>query len=159
MGALPRIRRRVTKLLTTSVADQRPAAGSREAAALQKIYEFYDGRKHRFELLASVIVGRVLEADGGDYRIGWVTRPGSDGGADFVGRLDLGSGFSTVKQVVFGQAKCENPASTANGRDIARTVARLRRGWIGAFVTLGAFFVTSSKRGPGRRVSNYSCSR
>lgn len=139
MGALPRIRRRVTKLLTTPVADQRPEPGSREAAALQNIYDFYEGRKHRFELLASIIVGRVLQADGGDYRIGWVTRPGSDGGADFVGRLDLGSGFSTVKQVVFGQAKCESPASTANGRDIARTVARLRRGWIGAFVTLGAF--------------------
>jgi len=43
--------------------------------------------------------------------------------------------------VVFGQAKCEHPDSTASGRDIARTVARLRRGWIGAYVTLGAFSV------------------
>ena len=138
-SALPRLRRRVTKVLTTPVVEQRPAENSREEAALKDIYEFYEGRKHRFELLAAVIVGRILEADGGDYRVGWVTRPGSDGGADFVGRLDVGSGFSTVKQVVFGQAKCESPTSTANGKDIARTAARLRRGWVGAFVTLGAF--------------------
>lgn len=56
-----------------------------------------------------------------------------------MGRLDVGSGFSKVKQVVFGQAKCELPTSTTSGKDVARTAARLRRGWIGAYVTLGAF--------------------
>ncbi len=138
-GALPRVRRHVTKLMTTPVIDQRPPAGSREATALRQIYAFYDGRKHRFEILAARVVGRILEESGGAFMFGWVTRPSSDGGADFIGRLDIGTGFSRVKQVVFGQAKCENPESTTSGRDIARTVARLRRGWIGAYVTLGAF--------------------
>lgn len=139
-ASLDRVRRRVTKLLTTPVVQQRPAKGSREEQALEVIYSFYDGnRKHRFELLAARLAGRILQAEGGSYRLGWVTRPSSDGGADFVGRLDIGSGFSTIKQIVFGQAKCEAISSTTSGKDVARTVARLRRGWIGAYVTLGAF--------------------
>ena len=51
---------------------------------------------------------------------------------DFVGRLDVGSGHSTAKLVVLGQAKCEKLQSATGGNHIARTVARLRRGWIGA---------------------------
>ncbi|SDZ58527.1 hypothetical protein SAMN05444004_12531 [Jannaschia faecimaris] len=137
--ALPKVRRQVTKLMTTPVAEQRPPTGSREAAALDQIYRFYEGRKHRFEILAARVAGRIFKESGGTFHFGWVTRPSSDGGADFIGRLDIGSGFSKVKQVVFGQAKCESPESTTSGRDIARTVARLRRGWIGAYVTLGAF--------------------
>ena len=139
-ASLDRVRRRVTKLLTTPVNQQRPPNGSREAQALEAIYSFYPrGRKHRFELLAARLAGRILQAEGGSYRVGWVTPPSSDGGADFVGRLDIGSGFSTVKQIVFGQAKCEAISSTTGGKDVARTVARLRRGWIGVYVTLGAF--------------------
>lgn len=137
--SISRLKRRVTKLMTTPAANQRPPKGSREAQVLQTILRFYDGRKHRFELLAARLAGRILEADGGNFRFGWVTPPSSDGGADFVGRLDVGSGFSKVKQVVFGQAKCELPTSTTSGKDVARTAARLRRGWIGAYVTLGAF--------------------
>jgi hypothetical protein len=138
--ALVRVKRRVTKLLTTPVIHQRPQPGSREANALQTIYAFYGSKKkHRFELLAARIVGRILKREGGDFRMGWITPPSSDGGADFVGRLDLGSGFSKVKQIVFGQAKCEAPSSTTGGQHVARTVARLRRGWVGAYVTLGAF--------------------
>src|SRR5262245_2441416 len=34
--------------------------------------------------------------------VGLGNPPSSDGGADFVGRLDIGIGFSRVKQVVFG---------------------------------------------------------
>jgi hypothetical protein len=136
---LVRLKRQVTKLLTTSTTHQR-AVSSRDLDALQTIYAFYGkGKKHRFELLAARIAGRVLQREGAKFRMGWVTPRSSDGGADFVGRLDLGSGFSTIKQIVFGQAKCEAPTSTTSGQDIARTVARLRRGWIGAYVTLGAF--------------------
>jgi hypothetical protein len=138
--ALVRVKRRVTKLLTTSVIHQRPQPGSREANAIQTIYAFYGSdKKHRFEMLAALIVGRILKREGGDFRMGWITSRSSDGGADFVGRLDIGSGFSKIKQIIFGQAKCEAPSSTTSGKDIARTVARLRRGWIGAYVTLGAF--------------------
>lgn len=138
--AVVRVKRRVTKLLTTPVKYQRSKPRSREENALKVIYAFYDKKKeHRFELLAARIVGRILKREGGDFRMGWVTPPSSDGGADFVGRLDLGSGFSKIKQIVFGQAKCEAPSSTTGGQHVARTVARLRRGWIGAYVTLGAF--------------------
>ena len=38
-----------------------------------------------------------------------------------------------------GQAKCEKPTSPTNGVHLARTVARLRRGWIGVYVTTSYF--------------------
>jgi hypothetical protein len=63
----------------------------------------------------------------------------ADGGADFIGRLDIGSGLATVKVIVLGQAKCEKFDSPTGGNHIARTVARLRRGWIGAYVTTSYF--------------------
>ena len=143
--AIPNLKRRVAKLLTTPTSEQSPARRSNEFRAVDKIYRFYDGRKHRFELLAARIVAQILERNGGRYRFGWITPPSSDGGADFVGRLDIGSGFSVLRQVVFGQAKCETPGKTTRARDIARTVARLRRGWIGAYVTLGTFSVATQR--------------
>jgi hypothetical protein len=76
---------------------------------------------------------------------GWVTRPSADGGIDFVGRLDVGHGFSKVKIIVLGQAKCEKPTSGTSGVDLARTVARLKRGWIGAYVTT-SFFTDKSQK-------------
>lgn len=133
------VRRRVSKLLVTKTDEQRPIPNSRAAKAVDDIYEYYDRRKSRFELLAGMITQRIMEQRGGICELGWVTRASSDGGADFVCRLDLGEGFSSLKQVVFGQAKCELPSSTTSGKDVARTVARLRRGWIGSYVTLGAF--------------------
>ena len=56
-----------------------------------------------------------------------------------MGRIDIGHGFSKVKIVVLGQAKCESPLTATSGKDVARTVARLKRGWIGAYVTTGHF--------------------
>lgn len=44
-----------------------------------------------------------------------------------------------MKLVVLGQAKCEEPSTPTNGNSIARTVARLRRGWIGIYVTTSFF--------------------
>jgi hypothetical protein len=42
--------------------------------------------------------------------------------------------------VVLGQAKCvAGSAPPTSGLDLARTVARLDRGWVGAFVTTGFF--------------------
>jgi hypothetical protein len=41
--------------------------------------------------------------------------------------------------VVLGQAKCEAPDKPTNGVALARTVARLKRGWIGAYVTTSYF--------------------
>ena len=90
-------------------------------------------------MLAAEVARRILSASGNVYHQGWVTPPSGDGGADFVARLDLGTGFATTKLVVLGQAKCEVPHVATSGRDVARTVARLRRGWIGVYVTTGCF--------------------
>jgi hypothetical protein len=56
-----------------------------------------------------------------------------------VGRLDVGEGFGRTKLVVLGQAKCERIDTPTGGNHLARTVARLRRGWLGAYVTTSFF--------------------
>ena len=58
---------------------------------------------------------------------------------DFVGRLDVGSPENNTPLVVLGQAKCIKPSSSVSPDEVARLVARLRRGWIGVFVTTGSF--------------------
>lgn len=131
--------RRLASLSVVGKSAQLPERGSREYRALQTIYDYYQGQKHRFEALAAEVVGHILDPRGESYVPGWITSQSGDGGADFVGRLDVGSGFAKVKVVVLGQAKCERLDAPTNGRDIARTVARLRRGWIGAYVTTSMF--------------------
>ncbi len=132
-------RRRVVKLLTYSTKDQRPKKLSPEEKVLNKIYKFYSGRKTRFEALAAFVTKLVINSNGHSYKEGWITPSASDGGADFIGRLDVGSDLASAKIIVLGQAKCEDPTKTTNGMHIARTVARLRRGWIGAYVTTSYF--------------------
>ena len=121
------------------VADQRPPKGSVEETDLQVIYEHFDGRKHEFEYVASAIAARIIRRHGIEYREGWLTRPSQDGGTDFVGRLDVGTGMAVAKIVVLGQAKCVLPKTTISADQVARVVARLQRGWIGVYVTTGAF--------------------
>ncbi|WP_259470459.1 restriction endonuclease [Streptomyces sp. 1114.5] len=53
--------------------------------------------------------------------------------------MDLGSGLAGTKLVVLGQAKCIKPDSLVSAEQIARVVARLRRGWIGVYVTTGSY--------------------
>lgn len=137
--ALPRIRRRVLSSRVKSPAEQRPAPGTREADVLDLIYRHFDGQKHRFEHLAASIAAQVFERSGAHYHRGWLTRAGGDGGMDFVGRLDAGSRSANTPLVVLGQAKCIKPTSTISPDEVARVVARLRRGWIGVFVTTGSF--------------------
>jgi len=137
--ALERCRRRVVRLRTQKADAQKPRDGSREARALREIYEFYAGKKSRFEALAALVAEHVIAETGTRYRPGWITPASSDGGADFIGRMDVGSGFATAKIIVLGQAKCENLGSPTGGNHIARTVARLRRGWVGVYVTTSFF--------------------
>ena len=134
-----RIIRRVHRSLNVSKLDQLPIKGSREEKCLAEIYNFYDGKKHHFELLALKVVANIVRQTGGSYYEGWVTQGSGDGGIDFVGRIDLGSGFAKVEVIVLGQAKCESYSTPTNGVHLARTVARLKRGWIGAFVTTSFF--------------------
>lgn len=138
-SALPRLRRRVAKARITKVNDQRPTAGSPEAADLEAVYKRFDGNKHAFEAVAATVAARVLRGSGQRYIEGWLTRRSGDGGADFVGRLDLGSGLAGTSLVVLGQAKCIKPDSLISAEQIARVVARLRRGWIGVYVTTGSY--------------------
>jgi len=58
---------------------------------------------------------------------------------DFVGRLDVGHGVGSSPLVVLGQAKCVRPDTGVSPDQVARLVARLRRGWVGVFVTTGVF--------------------
>lgn len=137
--AIPLIRRRVLSSKVKSKASQLPEPGSSEAATLRQIYDFFEGRKHAFELLASRVAGEVLQRSGATYRAGWLTRAGGDGGVDFVGRLDVGSVAANTPLVVLGQAKCVALESSISPDQVARVVARLRRGWVGVFVTTGYF--------------------
>lgn len=137
--AVPRIRRRVLSTRVKTREDQLPVAGSDAEGTLDLIYRFFDGRKHRLELLASRVAGEVLQKSGATYHPGWLTRAGGDGGVDFVGRLDVGSVDANTPLVILGQAKCIAPNSSISPDQVARVVARLRRGWLGVFVTTGAF--------------------
>jgi hypothetical protein len=137
--SIERCRRRVVKLLTISTTEQTAPKASKKAKLLQAIYDYYATKKSRFEALAAFVAGRVVSASGVEYRPGWITPSTSDGGADFIGRLDVGSGLAGAKIIVLGQAKCEKLTTATGGNHIARTVARLRRGWIGAYVTTSYF--------------------
>ena len=141
--AVSRSRRVVARMGIVRRDEQLPVPGSPEEQVLTEVYDFYsaDGmkRKARFEAVAEVVSEFIISESHGQYRRGWITRGSGDGGVDFVGRLDVGSGFSKASLVVLGQAKCEAPTSSTSGKDIARTVARLRRGWIGCYVTTGTF--------------------
>jgi hypothetical protein len=143
--ALERVRRRVSKLLVEPRQQQLPAPGTREAALLAQIYGYYEGRKHRFEALAQTVAERVIDPAPGSYLPGGLTRASADGGIDFIARLDVGTGFGRAKLIVLGQAKCEKPGNPTHGNHIARTVARLRRGWIGVYVTT-SFFSAQTQR-------------
>jgi hypothetical protein len=138
-NALNTIRRRVSKLLIVKKGTQTPKVDSTQELLLQQVYSFYDGKKHNFEALAEWVTERVIGQELGIYQKGWVTQGGSDGGADFIGKVTLGNGFSKVELIVLGQAKCESLNTPTGGNHIARTVARLKRGWIGVYVTTSYF--------------------
>ena len=138
-SSIPRIRRRVLSSRVKTKDEQLPAPGTPAADDLDTIYRFYGDRKHAFEVLASRVSGEILRRSGSSYHPGWLTRSGGDGGVDFVGRLDVGSLGANTPVVVLGQAKCVNPSSSISPDQVARVVARLRRGWIGVFVTTGSF--------------------
>ena len=140
-AALEASRRRVYGASIRSPAQQRLEATTDDQLVLQEIYRFFKSNPYQFEGLASWVAGRVL---GSTSSRGWVT-PRVDGGIDFVSRLDLGSGFSKTTVVVLGQAKCIAPENNVFGIDLARTVARLKRGWIGVVVTTGAFSVSAQQ--------------
>lgn len=132
-AALESSRRRVFGATIRSPKEQ--CRTTSDDGLIEEIHDYYRSDRYAFEGLASWAASRVL---GPNCSRGWVT-PRVDGGIDFVSRLDLGSGFSKTAVVVLGQAKCIKPTKSVAGFDLARTVARLKRGWIGVVVTTGTF--------------------
>jgi hypothetical protein len=49
--------------------------------------------------------------------------------------MDIGLGFGAAKVIVLGQAKCESLNTPTSGTHIARTFAKLKRGWLRVYVT------------------------
>ena len=138
-SALPKIRRQVARSRLMTLAEQLPRASTPEYQVLNSVYRAFEGKKACFEVLASSVAGRVIGGGTGRYHEGWLTQPSGDRGIDFVGRLDAGSEDSTTHLVVLGQAKCIRPKSSVSAEQLSRVVARLKRGWIGAYVTTGAY--------------------
>lgn len=139
-SSLEKVRRRVSRF-TIARPDAQRNMSKKESDALTSVMEFYSGKKLRFEALASHLTAKYMYEHGTKYVEGWITKASSDGGKDFVGRIDVGEGFEAAKLVVIGQAKCEQANSGTHGNHIARTVARLKRGWVGVYVTTSFFSV------------------
>jgi hypothetical protein len=129
--------------------EQVPDETSPLGEVLREIYEKYDDDyRHGFQALAALVTQRIISKPGIAYQEGWVTPVGADGGVDFVQRLDVGSGMSSTQLIVLGQAKCRKPWPRGGGvsaEELARVVARLRRGWLGAYVTT-SFFTEPAQR-------------
>lgn len=136
---LHKVRRNISVLKIIPEKEQQPEPGSREQQLLLQIYDYYKEKRHIFELLAMRVVQEVFEETGVIFVPGWVTKKSGDRGIDFVARLDFSSHMSALKIVILGQAKCEKPNTPTNGVHIARTVARLKRGWFGVYVTTSYF--------------------
>jgi Restriction endonuclease AspBHI N-terminal len=128
---------------------QVPSANSSLGTVLREIYEKYnDNYRHGFQALAAMVTQHVVAQPGLAYQEGWITPVGPDGGVDFVQRLDIGSGMSSTNLIILGQAKCRKPWPRGGGisaEELARVVARLRRGWVGAYVTT-SFYTEPAQR-------------
>ena len=133
------LRRNVSKLNVLPSSEQKPEEGSKELKTLKEIYDFYDKKKLKFECLASKVTECLIKKSAKNYKAGWITKGSGDSGIDFIGRMDIGTGFGSAKLIVLGQAKCESLNSPTGGNHIARTVAKLKRGWLGVYVTTSYF--------------------
>ena len=136
------VRRSVSSFDIVKKGEQLPEKTTKEYSRLIDIYNYYDGKKHNFEYLAMEVTKKVIEENGATCVPGWITKKSGDGGIDYVLRIDIGKDvLSGIRIIVLGQAKCTQPEKKTDGRDIARTVARLKRGWVGAFVTTSYYSV------------------
>lgn len=140
-ASLASVRRNVLTRSVVSEKMQRPQTGSEEEKILTNIYRYYADKKHRFEALAEFVTESIFRDQQIQYQAGWITQGGGDGGIDFVGAIDVDPVglMKSSKQVVLGQAKCEKLDRSTSGLHIARLAARLRRGWIGVYVTTSYF--------------------
>lgn len=121
--------------------EQLPIKGTLEEKTLQEVYSHFStvSKRQHFELLSLKIVNHLIETSGGVVSKGWVTQASSDRGVDFVTSFRMGSGNTTLPIAVIGQAKCESITTPTSGINLSRTVSRIQRGWIGAYVTTSYF--------------------
>ncbi len=135
-SAIERCRRNVARNAIVRSMEQTSLTSS-ERGVLNEVFAYYANKKHPFEGLASYVATRII---GHGCKRGWVTKRSGDMGIDFVCRLDVGDPggqLSRTPLVVLGQAKCQK--SPISAPDLARVVARLQRGWMGAYVTTSVF--------------------
>jgi hypothetical protein len=146
-GGIPRLRRNVIARNVVPEEFQRPIANSEEDKILKAIYQNYHGKKIEFESLAEFVTQQIFMDQGLKYSSGWITQGSGDGGIDFVSSIDLDpvGVVGSSRQVILGQAKCEKLDTSTNGIHIARLAARLRRGWIGVYVTTSYFSIPVQK--------------
>ena len=142
-ASVARLRRNVITRSVVSEKMQRPPKDSIDEKILASIFGYYAMKKHRFEGLAEFVAQEIFREQGVTYKSGWITQGGGDGGFDFVGSIDLDpfGSMKSSRQVVLGQAKCEKLTAPTNGLHIARLAARLRRGWVGVYVTTSYFSI------------------
>ena len=138
-AGLYKIRRNISSAKLINSTEQMPNPGSTDEKVLKQIYNYYKDSKHVFELLALRVTQELFEESGAKFYPGWITSKSGDKGIDFVARMEVGSQISALKIVILGQAKCEKLDKPTNGVHIARTVARLKRGWFGVYVTTSYF--------------------
>lgn len=145
-GDFNKVRRRVYGRSTTESKKQLPTPGSQLDQTLNKIHDFYSSNPWGFEYLAKDVTRLAIEDSGTHCHDGWVTKASGDGGYDFVLRIDIGTkGLGQVREVVLGQAKCYARHNGITGEAVDRVVARLKRGWIAAFVTTSYFSIPTQK--------------
>lgn len=131
-------RRSVVRDRIVARQDQRPIVPD-DSASLARILDFYADRPRAFEGLAALVTARLI---GQRCERMWVNVGQGDGGVDFVcllkvGNPELKTGETGV--VVIGQAKRWDIDRPVTPDDVSRLAARLRRGWIGAFVSTSYF--------------------
>ena len=141
MVDLDKVRRKVLKHDIVKGLMQKPKNKSEEEKILKDIYAYYteSKKKHIFEMLAMRVTEEIFKENGAKFIPGWITCKSGDNGVDFVSRVDIGNGLAGLKIGILGQAKCEKINVATNANHVARTVARLRRGWFGVYVTTSYF--------------------
>lgn len=145
-GNFNQVRRHVYGRSTSKKKEQLPIPGSKLDSILSQIYNYYNDNPYGFEFLAKDVTRLLIEDSGTICHDGWVTQASGDGGYDYVLRIDIGkAGLSQVRQVVLGQAKCYETKNGISGKDVDRIIARLKRGWIAAFVTTSYFTDATQK--------------
>ena len=134
---IEKVRRHVLKSKIIKEKDQKTLTGSFEEKILNKIVKHYKGKELNFELFALQITQFFFMDNNIKYLDGYITKGSGDKGIDFISRIDIGQDISGIKLIVIGQAKCQS--RTINSKDIARTIAKLKRNYVGVFVTNSIF--------------------